>query len=113
MRLSVNPQGHEWVTNFPLLSRWSWPSFLKSKRAQRIAVATVASVLVIAAVVFELRNSWLESGVFQVADGHLTSRVADGPSNAIDNPAAAPYDWTLGYPRMPVFLLRLQAAGFH
>jgi membrane peptidoglycan carboxypeptidase len=68
---------------------------------------------VIAAVVFELRNSWLESQVFQVADRHLTYRVADGPSNAIDYPAAGPYDWALGYARMPVFLLRLQAAGFH
>jgi len=68
---------------------------------------------VIAAVVFELRNSWLESRVFQAADRHLTYRVADGPSNAIDYPAAGPYDWALGYARMPVFLLRLHAGGFH
>jgi membrane peptidoglycan carboxypeptidase len=109
----VNDHGQEWATAYPILSRANWPSFLKSKRAQRIAVATVASVLVIAAVVFELRNSWLESRVFQVADRHITYRVADGPSNAIDYPAAGPYDWALGYARMPVFLLRLQAAGFH
>ena len=109
----MSDQAHEWATSFPLLSRWSWASLLKSKRAQRIAIATVTSVVAITAVVFELRNSWLESRVFQVADQHLTYRVADGPSNAIDYPAAGPYDWALGYARMPVFLLRLQTAGFH
>jgi membrane peptidoglycan carboxypeptidase len=109
----VSDQAHEWATSFPLLSRWSWSSLLKSKRAQRIAVATVTSAVAIGAVVFELRNSWLQSQVFQVADRHLTYRVADGPSDAIDYPAAGPYDWALGYARLPVFLLRLQGAGFH
>jgi len=109
----VNPWGYGWITDFPALSRWSRPSFLKPKQAQRIAIATSIGVLAIAAVILELRNSWLESLVFPTADRHLTYRVTDGPSNAIHYPAAGPYDWTLGYARMPVLLLRLQAAGYH
>jgi len=69
--------------------------------------------IAIAAVTLELRDSWLQSLVFRTADQHLTYRVTDGPSNAIHYPAAGPYDWTLGYARMPVLLLRLKAAGFH
>jgi membrane peptidoglycan carboxypeptidase len=68
---------------------------------------------VLAAITFELRTSWLQSRVFRAANQHLTYRVADGPSNAIHYPAAGPYDWTLGYARMPVLLLRLRVDGFH
>jgi len=113
MRANVNGRGYEWSADYPLLSRLSWPSFLNSKRAQRITVITLAVLLLIAGIILEFRNSWLQSRVFQVADRHLTYRVADGPSHAIDYPAAGPYDWALGYARMPVFLYRLQAAGFH
>jgi membrane peptidoglycan carboxypeptidase len=109
----VNGRANEWVTDFPLLSRLSWPSVLKSRRAQKITLASLIGLLVLAAIIFELRNSWLQSRVFQAADRHLTYRVSDGPSHAIDYPAAGPYDWALGYARMPVFLLRLKAAGFH
>src|SRR5690349_4857945 len=105
--------GYGWITDLPALSRWRWPSGLKSKRAQRLAVATLSGVLVVAAITLELRNSWLESLVFRTADRHITYRVTEGPSKAIHYPAAGPYDWSLGYARMPVFLLRLQAAGFH
>ncbi|HEX4593654.1 MAG TPA: transglycosylase domain-containing protein [Bryobacteraceae bacterium] len=55
----------------------------------------------------------MESLVFRIADRHLSYQVAEGPSQAIHYPAAGPYDWSLGYARMPDFLFRLQAAGFH
>jgi membrane peptidoglycan carboxypeptidase len=111
--LDVSAWGHGWITDFVPLSRWTWPSSLKSNRARRVATATSIGVLAIAAVTLELRNSWLQSLVFRTADRHLTYHVTDGPSNAIHYPAAGPYDWTLGYARMPVLLLRLKAAGFH
>ena len=109
----MNGRGNEWATNYPLLSRFSFPSFLKSKRAQRITAVSLTALVAIAGIIFELRNSWLQSRVFQAASRRLTYRVSDGPSHAIDYPAAGPYDWALGYARMPVFLVRLQAAGFH
>ena len=105
--------GPGWITDFAPLSGWSWPTFLKSRRVHRVTFATSIGALAIAAVTLELRNSWLQSLIFRTADRHLTYRVNDGPSNAIHYPAAGPYDWTLGYARMPVLLLRLKAAGFH
>ena len=109
----MNGRGNEWATDYPLLSRISWPSLLKSRRFQRITVVALIALVVIAGIIFELRNSWLQSLVFRAADRHITYRISDGPSHAIDYPAAGPYDWALGYARMPVFLPRLQAAGFH
>jgi membrane peptidoglycan carboxypeptidase len=109
----VNGRANEWVTDYPLLSRLSWPSVLKSRRAQKITFVLLTGLVVLAGIIFEVRNSWLQSRVFRAADRHLTYRVSDGPSHAIDYPAAGPYDWALGYARMPMFLLRLQAAGFH
>ena len=109
----MNDRGHDWATNFPLVARLGWPAFLKSKRVQYVAVATLIGGILAVAVALEARDSWLESRLFPVAAEHLTYRVGNGPSNAINYPAAGPYDWSLGYARMPVFLLRLQAAGFH
>ena len=109
----MSDPGREWASDFPLLSLASWSSLLKSKRVQRVALIAVISFLVVAGITFELKDSWLQSRIFRVADQHLTYRVTQGPSTAIHYPAAGPYDWTLGYARMPVFLLRLKAAGFH
>jgi membrane peptidoglycan carboxypeptidase len=69
--------------------------------------------LIVGAIVLELTDSWLESRLFRVADRQLSYRVTEGPSTAISYPPAGPYDWALGYARMPVFLPRLQAEGFH
>ena len=69
--------GHGWITDLPALSRWSWPSILRTKRALRIAVATSIGVVAIIAITLELRNSWLESLVFQTPNQHLTYRVSD------------------------------------
>jgi membrane peptidoglycan carboxypeptidase len=104
------PEG-EWA-DFSIGSKWSWLGWLQSKLAQRIAITLVASVTVVTAVGFELKNSWLESGVFREADRHLSYRLAEGKSASIHYPAAGPYDWTLGYARLPAILPRLEANGF-
>ncbi len=58
-------------------------------------MAVVAAVTIVTAVGLELKNSWIESGVFREADRHLTYRLAEGKSASIHYPGAGPYDWTL------------------
>jgi membrane peptidoglycan carboxypeptidase len=60
----------------------------------------------------EVKNSWLESGIFREADRHLSYRLANGKSAAIHYPAAGPYDQALGYSRMSAFLTSLEAHGY-
>ena len=82
------------------------------KRAHRIAVAVITGVTIVTAVAFELNNSWIQAGVFREADRHLSYRLAEGKSVSIHYPGAGPYDWTLGYARIPAFLPRLEAKGY-
>ncbi len=82
------------------------------KRAHRIAVALVASVTIVTAVALELNNSWIQAGVFREAGRHLSYSLAEGKSASIHYPGAGPYDWTLGYARIPAFLPRLEANGY-
>jgi membrane peptidoglycan carboxypeptidase len=69
-------------------------------------------VTIVTAAALELKNSWIESGVFREADRHLSYRLAEGKSASIHYPGAGPYDWTLGYARIPQFLPRLEASGY-
>jgi membrane peptidoglycan carboxypeptidase len=111
----VNGRGEDWAADFLdflVDSRANWLAWVHSRRAHRIATGIAVGALLIAAVTFELKTSWFESLVFRAADEHLTYHLAEGPSKAISYPLAGPYDWTLGYARMPVFLARLKAAGF-
>ncbi len=85
---------------------------LQSKLVQRFAIPLIASVTLVTALAFEVKTSWVESGVFREADRHLSYRLAPGKSRSIHYPAAGPYDWTLGYARLPVFLPRLEANGY-
>ena len=111
----MNSRGEDWTADlldFLSDSRANWLAWLRSKRAHRIATGVALAALVTGAIVLELKTSWFESLVFRAADRHITYRLAQGPSTAIHYPPAGPYDWTLGYARMPVFLSRLEAAGF-
>jgi membrane peptidoglycan carboxypeptidase len=72
----------------------------------------VAGVTIVTGIALELRNSWIESGLFREADRHLSYRLAEGKSASIQYPGAGPYDWTLGYARIPAFLPRLEANGY-
>jgi membrane peptidoglycan carboxypeptidase len=108
----VNLRGGDWAADFPLGSKWNWLSWLRNKTAQHIAAISVVGVTVVTAIVLEVKVSWLESTVFHEADRHLSYRLAAGQSDSIHFPEAGPYDHRLGYSRMPVFLPRLQAAGY-
>ena len=100
------------ATGFPILSRWTSVGWRQSRRAQRTAIAVAAGGILLIAIALDFRTSWFESLLFRTADRQLTYHVAKGPSNAIAYPAAGPYDWSLGYARMPVLLIRLQSAGY-
>jgi membrane peptidoglycan carboxypeptidase len=108
----LNLLGGDWAADFPSIARGNWLTWLKNKRVQRIAVITVAGVTIVTAAALELKNSWLESGLFREADRHLSYRLVEGKSASIQYPGAGPYDWTLGYARIPAFLPHLEANGY-
>jgi membrane peptidoglycan carboxypeptidase len=108
----MNFRGGDWAADFPIGSKENWLTWLHSKLAQQMAIAALATVTAVTAVGFELKNSWVESRVFRAADRHLSYQLAEGKSKSIHYPAAGPYDWTLGYARLPAFLPRLQADGY-
>jgi len=83
-----------------------------NKVARKIAVPLVAGLTIVTALGLELKNSWLESRVFREADRHLSYQMAEGRSASIHFPSAGPYDWTLGYARLPAILPRLEANGY-
>ena len=72
-----------------------------------------AGAFALLAIVLELKTSWLESLIFRSLDRKITFHLEQGPSQEIQYPQAGPYDWTLGYARMPDVLKHLEAAGYH
>jgi membrane peptidoglycan carboxypeptidase len=108
----VNLHGGSWEADVPIISKWGWLAWLKSRIAQRIALAAVLSVTIVTAIVLEVKNSWIESGIFRAADRHLSYQLVEGKSASIHYPGNGPYDWTLGYARIPEFLPRLNANGY-
>ena len=110
-----SPAGHSadgnWA-NFSIGLKRSWLGWLQSRLAQRIAIAAVAGVTIVTAVGFELKDSWLESRISREADRHLSYQMGQGRSASIHFPSAGPYDWTLGYARLPAILPRLEANGY-
>jgi membrane peptidoglycan carboxypeptidase len=82
------------------------------RAGDRTTLAAVAGTLLLAGLILDLKNSWFESLVFGALDRKITYHLDQGPSNAIAYPNAGPYDWTLGYARMPVLLERLSASGY-
>ena len=108
----MNLRGGDWADDFPISSKANWLGWLQNRNVQWIAFAVVLGVVTVTAVVFELKNSWIESRVFREADRHISYRLADGKSTSIHYPGPGPYDWTLGYARIPAFLPRLQADGY-
>ncbi len=108
----MNLRGGDWAADFPIGSKCGWLAWLHSKLAQRIALIAVVAVTIVTAVAFELKDSWFESRVFREADRHLSYQLAQGQSGSIHYPAPGPYDWTLGYARIPAFLPRLEANSY-
>lgn len=111
----MNARGGDWTAellDFLNESRSNWLAWLQSKQARRIGVFVAGGAAIFGAILLEIRTSWVESLIFRAADQHITYHLAEGPSTEISYPSAGPYDWTLGYARMPVFLSRLEAAGY-
>ncbi|MBV9771340.1 MAG: transglycosylase domain-containing protein [Bryobacterales bacterium] len=108
----MNLREDGWASEFPISSRWGWLAWLQNRLAQWIVAAVVASSLIITALSFEIKNSWLESKLFPQTDRHLSYQLEEGKSDSIDYPAAGPYDRSLGYAGMPAFLPRLGANGY-
>lgn len=123
----MNGRGGDWTADFVDLwndSRSSWRARLqrvydnsirafRSPLGHRIVLGAVAGSIALGAVTVELKTSWLESLIFRAASRHITYQLVKGPSTEIQYPPGGPYDWALGYARMPVFLSRLESAGFH
>ena len=108
----MNLRGGDWTADFPISSKESWLAWLQNRWIHRIVITIVAVVTIVTAATLELRDSWIESGVFHEADRHLSYRLAEGKSASIHYPKSGPYDWTLGYARIPAFLPRLEANGY-
>jgi len=108
----VDFRGGDWTADFSIGSRFGWLAWLKSRIAQRVALWAVLGIVIVTAVTLELKNSWIESELFRAADRHISYRLADGESRSIHYPGDGPYDWTLGYARIPEFLPRLEANGY-
>ena len=64
------------------------------------------------ALVVELKTSFLQSLFFRSLDSNISYKLQEGPSKTIEYPKAGPYDWTLGYARLPELLQHLQAGGY-
>lgn len=108
----MNPLRGDWAADFPLIAKWNWRAWLRNKLVQRIAFGILAAVIIVTAVVLELKDSWIESMVFRAADRHISYSLGDGQSASIHYPEDGPYDWQLGYARIPAFLPRLESKGF-
>ena len=85
---------------------------MKSKKFQRISIIAVTAAFVLLGIFFELKTSWFESLIFRSLDRRITFQLEQGPSKDIQYPKAGPYDWTLGYARLPDVLKHLRAAGY-
>ena len=88
------------------------PTWLKSKRVQKsVALGAIGSFIILG-VIMEFRSSFLQSLIFHSLGRHITYKLQDGPSQTIQYPKPGPYDWTLGYARLPEFLKHLETAGY-
>ncbi|MGF1613372.1 MAG: transglycosylase domain-containing protein [Gammaproteobacteria bacterium] len=61
---------------------------------------------------WELHSSHLQAKLLAAFGGRLTYRVQAGADDGVRFPEAGPHDNRLGYTQLPLFLERLQGAGF-
>ena len=73
-------------------------------------VGTLVLLVCLAAV--EMKTSWIQAWVFSAAAARIRHSVGPGPSPAIRFPSVGPYNDRLGYSRLPVFVDRLEDAGY-
>ena len=108
----MTPRGADSVIYFFVTSRRNWLWWPRSKRAQKRVAIVIIGVLALGTIALEIKTSWIQSLFFRLANSQLTYHLAKGPSRSMHYPSAGPYDWTLGYARMPVILYRLEAGGY-
>jgi membrane peptidoglycan carboxypeptidase len=108
----VNLHEGDWTADFPMYFKENWLPWLKNNRVQKAAYVLVAGVAIVTAVALELKSSWIQSRIFHETDRHLSYQLADGKSRSIRYPSGGPYDWALGYARIPDFLPHLEAKGY-
>ncbi|MFC3912475.1 transglycosylase domain-containing protein [Pseudaeromonas sharmana] len=90
----------------PVRTRVSW--FRRLVRTLLLTLLIVAT----AALVFEMRTSWLQAHLLTPYARGLTWQLESGPSTRIHFPAAGPYDARMGYAGLPGYIQRLQQRGF-
>lgn len=85
-------------------ARWKWLAF--------VGLAALVGVLAYLVSV-EMQTSRLQARYFANIGRQVSFSVASGQSNNVLFPApGGPYDWRLGYARLPDFEARLRARGF-
>jgi membrane peptidoglycan carboxypeptidase len=87
---------------------------LENKRPgfRRLAIISLIVCALLAALLVELKTSWLQARLLAAAARRATYSVEPGPSPSVLYPASAPYTDRLGYSRLPVFLAGLNRAGY-
>ena len=95
------------------LGKWlRLPKGRENKRPFTFAAMTGAAVLMVSLIILELETSWLQSHVFAAIARRLTYTMERGPSPSVPYPHSGPYDFRLGYERLPEFLKRLRSADY-
>src|SRR5262245_62680188 len=81
-------------------------------RMLRLALVVLLLLVLVMAVLYEMRTSNLQSLVLSMLSRDITWKLEPGPGTTLRAPDAGPYDSRLGYTRLPAFLERLQSAGY-
>jgi membrane peptidoglycan carboxypeptidase len=93
-----------YITTMSPGSRWKWLTF--------VALAALVGLLAYF-VSLEMQTSRLQARYFARIGRQVSFSVGSGPSNDIRFPTpGGPYDWRLGYARMPDFEARLRSRGY-
>jgi hypothetical protein len=105
-----------WSANSGLLIWKRLPAFSGPRvnfKGQLPPLRWVSFVLVVVvAVVYEVKTSVVQSWVFSQLSKRLTYTVAAGPSPNIVFPKSGPFDKRLGYTRLSDFQKRLESASY-
>lgn len=85
-------------------ARWKWLAFVGMAALVGLAAYFVS---------LEMQTSRLQARYFASLDRQVSFSVQPGPSDEIRFPSpGGPYDWRLGYARLPDFEARLRARGY-
>ncbi|HYB70005.1 MAG TPA: transglycosylase domain-containing protein, partial [Candidatus Bathyarchaeia archaeon] len=91
----------------PLLTR------VRELLQRRAALVPILAIIALLAGLIEMRTSTVQALMLSTLARHLTFRVEAGPSPSVRFPRSGPYDERLGYTRLPAFVDRLEAGGYH